>query len=201
MPWRCVPDQCVPKCFFSDVSSLRRCDPRTMLPLHDSSHGLRICPLNDESLTEVSPPWNRTQAMNNHNGASIRRPFMRTTANVKAETRFPQEPCGQTRETQALLTYPTHEPSHQVNPATSLYNPEAEFLDVIGQKSSEFSFMLFTVTSANRFYPPPPAPWAKVVSNWFVMQSLYTETSSLGTLKIMPRNLNEIVCSRIWLLD
>jgi hypothetical protein len=28
---------------------------------------------------------------------------------------------------------------------------------------------------------------------------IYTETSSL-TLKIMPRNLNEIVSSRIWLL-
>ncbi len=36
---------------------------------------------------------------------------------------------------------------------------EAEFLDVIGPKVLEkFSSFLFTVTSANRFYPPPPPP-------------------------------------------
>jgi hypothetical protein len=42
--------------------------------------------------------------------------------------------------------------------------PEAEFVDGIGTKV-EFYSLLFTVTSANRFYPPP---WAKVVWNWFV---------------------------------
>ncbi len=40
--------------------------------------------------------------------------------------------------------------------------------------------------------PPSPLVW-----NWFVMLTLDTETSSLRTLKIMPRNLNEIV--RSWM--
>ncbi len=40
------------------------------------------------------------------------------------------------------------------------------------------------------FTPPPPC--AKVVWNFFAMFTLCTETSSLRTLKIMPRNLNEI---------
>jgi hypothetical protein len=71
-------------------------------------------------------------------------------------------------------------------------NPEAEFLDVIGTKV----FASHTVTSTNGFYPPP-SPWAKVVWNWFVMLTLYTETSSMRTLKIMARNLNEIV--RSWI--
>ncbi len=37
--------------------------------------------------------------------------------------------------------------------------PEAEFLDVIiGQKSTEFSSLPFTVTSTNEFYSPHPPP-------------------------------------------
>ncbi len=43
----------------------------------------------------------------------------------------------------------------------------------------------------------PPPPPAKVAWNWFVMWTLDTETSSLITLKIMPRNLNGIV--RSWI--
>jgi hypothetical protein len=37
----------------------------------------------------------------------------------------------------------------------------------LGQKSEEFSFLLFTVTSTNGFYSPPPPPREKVVWNWF----------------------------------
>jgi hypothetical protein len=70
---------------------------------------------------------------------------------------------------------------------------EAKFLDVIGQKSEVFSSLLFRVISTKGFSPPPP--WSKVVWNWFVMQTLDTETSNLRSLKIMPRNLNEIVRS------
>jgi hypothetical protein len=43
-------------------------------------------------------------------------------------------------------------------------------------------------------------PWAKVVWNWFVMETVYMETSSLRTLQIKPRNFNEIVRSWIRLL-
>jgi hypothetical protein len=43
-------------------------------------------------------------------------------------------------------------------------------------------------------YPPPPSP------PWFETETLYTDTWSLRTLKIMPRNLNEIVCLWIRLL-
>jgi hypothetical protein len=50
----------------------------------------------------------------------------------------------------------------------------------------------------SRFYSP--SQWAKVVCNWFAMLTLCTETSSLRTLKIMPRNLNKIVRSWIQLL-
>ncbi len=42
-----------------------------------------------------------------------------------------------------------------------------------------------------------PLLWAKVAWNLFVMKPLYTE--SLRTLKIIHRNLNEIVRSWIWL--
>jgi hypothetical protein len=34
---------------------------------------------------------------------------------------------------------------------------EAEFLDVIGTKSSEFTYVLFTATSAKGFTPPSPS--------------------------------------------
>jgi hypothetical protein len=37
-----------------------------------------------------------------------------------------------------------------------LVRTEAEFLDVLGQKSLEFSFLLFTVTCIKEFYYPPP---------------------------------------------
>ncbi len=38
-------------------------------------------------------------------------------------------------------------------------------------------------------------PLEQVICNWFVMLTLYTEASSLTTLKFMPRNLNDIVRS------
>jgi hypothetical protein len=44
----------------------------------------------------------------------------------------------------------------------------------------------FTITAANGVYPPPPPPEQK---------KFEMETSSLTTLKIMPKILNEIVRS------
>ncbi len=70
-------------------------------------------------------------------------------------------------------------------------NTEAEFLDVIGTKV--LRVLLLAIHS--HFYSLPL--WAKVVWNWIVMKILYTETSSLRTLKILPRNFNEIV--RSWI--
>ncbi len=59
------------------------------------------------------------------------------------------------------------------------------------------NFWTLRVFLLNPALPTPHPPRAKVVWNWFVMSTLYTETSSLRTLKIMCRNLNEIVCSWI----
>jgi hypothetical protein len=53
----------------------------------------------------------------------------------------------------------------------------------LGRKSSEFSSLLFTVTTITGCPPPPPPPPAKVVKSWVVMQTLNTETSSLRTLR------------------
>ncbi len=50
------------------------------------------------------------------------------------------------------------------------------------------------------FTPPPPPPsksGLKLVCN----EKIFMETSSLRTLKIMPRNLNKIVCLRFRLLN
>ncbi len=58
---------------------------------------------------------------------------------------------------------------------------------------------LFTVTSTDEFYPPTPQQ--KLSCSKLADITLYTETSSLRTLKIMPRTLNEIVSSWIHLLD
>jgi hypothetical protein len=69
---------------------------------------------------------------------------------------------------------------------------EAEFLDVIGTKVS----LLFTVTSTISNCPPPPPSsksGLKLVCNVNIVQ--YMETSCLRFLKLMPRNLNEIVRS------
>ncbi len=72
---------------------------------------------------------------------------------------------------------------------------EAKFWGVIGTKILRVFSLLFTVTSTNGFYAPSPPPTTKVAWNWFV--TWYPETSSLRTLKIKPRNLNEIV--RSWI--
>jgi hypothetical protein len=50
-----------------------------------------------------------------------------------------------------------------------------------------FSSLLFTVTSTKGFYNPPP-PRAKLVWNWFLMYTLYTETSSLRTLSLKSQD-------------
>jgi hypothetical protein len=59
-------------------------------------------------------------------------------------------------------------------------------------KSQEFSSLLFTVTSTNGFYPPPPPSKSglKLVCN---VRIVYTEISNLRTLKIMPRNLRKFM--------
>ncbi len=49
-------------------------------------------------------------------------------------------------------------------------------------------------------FTPTPRPPSKSGLNWCVMSTLYTETFSLRTPKIMPINLNEIVRSWIRLL-
>ncbi len=76
---------------------------------------------------------------------------------------------------------------------TEHYNPErrvlrGEFLVIIGTNV----LRVFLLAILSHINPPPPLPRAKVVWNWFVLKALYTETSSLRTLKIMPRNLNEM---------
>ncbi len=58
---------------------------------------------------------------------------------------------------------------------------EAEFLDVIG-------------TKVLRVFSTPPSPLPKMVWNWFVMETLYLETSNMRTFKIMPRNFNQFLC-------
>jgi hypothetical protein len=88
--------------------------------------------------------------------------------------------------------------SHQYLP-TIYFHPflqsmraEAEFLDVIRAKVLRVFLLAIHSHLHERI---PPSPRGKVVWNWFV--TLYTETSSLRTLTMMPRNLNEIVCSWI----
>ncbi len=79
-----------------------------------------------------------------------------------------------------------------------LFNAEAEFVDIIWTKVFPPCYSQSPLLTDST---PTPLSWAEVVWNWFVMSRLYTETSSLRTLKSMPRNLNEIVRSRIRLLD
>jgi hypothetical protein len=63
----------------------------------------------------------------------------------------------------------------------------------MGQKSLEFSSLLFIVTSTNGFYSPHP-PLSKSGLK-LVCNANIAEKSSLRTLKIMQRNPNEIVRS------
>ncbi len=61
--------------------------------------------------------------------------------------------------------------------------PEAKFFDVVGTTV----FRVFTVTFTNGFYPTHPPPLKsglKLVCNVFIV-SLYTETSSLRTLRLL----------------
>ncbi len=68
---------------------------------------------------------------------------------------------------------------------------EAEFLDVTGTKVLRVFLLAVHGHLYWRILHPPP-PWEKVVWNWFVMKTLYKETSNLRTLKIMPGNLKKI---------
>jgi hypothetical protein len=54
---------------------------------------------------------------------------------------------------------------------------EAEFLDVIGTKSSEFTYVLFTATSTKEFYSP-----LSLEQKWF-------ESGLLCNVNIVNRNL------------
>jgi hypothetical protein len=64
---------------------------------------------------------------------------------------------------------------------------EAEFLDVIGTNNSLKSFPPCYSQSPQLTDIPSPPPLPGVFWNWFIMSTLYTETSSLRTLKIIPR--------------
>jgi hypothetical protein len=70
--------------------------------------------------------------------------------------------------------------------------PEAEFLDVIGTKVVRA--LLFTVISTKGFYSPLLRKNVLILV-CFVYIIFGNLTSSLRTLKIMLRNLNEIVRS------
>jgi hypothetical protein len=66
----------------------------------------------------------------------------------------------------------------------------AEFLDVIGTKSQEFSSLLFTVTSTNRLCSPPPPSRSKSGFKLVcIVNIVYRNLKSMRTLKIMSRNL------------
>jgi hypothetical protein len=66
----------------------------------------------------------------------------------------------------------------------------------------EFSSLLFTVTSTNRSYPPPPPLMSKSgLKLGLYCKHCIWKPQSLRTLKIMPRNLNEIVRSWIRLQE
>ncbi len=72
-------------------------------------------------------------------------------------------------------------------------SPEAEFLDVIGTKvSSLLQYSQSPLLTDFTLPPPRSKSGLKLVCNVNI-----TETSSLRTLKIMSRNLNEIVSSWI----
>ncbi len=67
-----------------------------------------------------------------------------------------------------------------------------------------FSSLLFTLTSINWFYSPPPLSksFLKLICNVNIVRLQYRiDTSNMRTLKIIPRNLNEIVRSWIRLLN
>jgi hypothetical protein len=74
--------------------------------------------------------------------------------------------------------------------ASQVFTPEAELLDASGTK--EFCSLLFTVTSANGFYPPSPHPIKRGLKLFCNVNIVY---GNLKTFKIMPGNLNEIVLS------
>jgi hypothetical protein len=77
--------------------------------------------------------------------------------------------------------------------ACTLGSTEAEFLDVIRTKVLRGFLLAIQRHLYEEIFTPPP-PWEKVVWNCFVILEL-------RTLKIMPRNLNQIVLSWIRLLQ
>ncbi len=73
-----------------------------------------------------------------------------------------------------------------------LASPEAEFWDIIGTKV--FKVFLFAMHS-HLYIPPPPLSKSGLKLACNVNMLFHMETSGLRTLKIMLKNLNEIVCS------
>jgi len=71
-------------------------------------------------------------------------------------------------------------------------HPEAEFLNVIGAKAWKDFLLAIHSHFYERILLPPPA-----LSKLVCIVTLYMEITGLGTLKIVPRNLNEIVFSWI----
>jgi hypothetical protein len=75
----------------------------------------------------------------------------KTTANIFEQPKSNKKKLCQKRDGSALFE----------NKMVARQRPEAEFLEVIGTKDST---LLFTVTSTNGFYPPPPPAqkWLKI---------------------------------------
>ncbi len=73
------------------------------------------------------------------------------------------------------------------------YDTEVEFWYVIGAKSSEFSFLPFTVTSTYEFYSPQPLN----KSGLKLLNIVYLKSHNS---QYYAQNLKETVCSWIWLL-
>jgi hypothetical protein len=84
-----------------------------------------------------------------------------------------------------MLTIPLYLPLHSsyVVPLTPL--PRGRILGRNWEKSLR-SFPPCNSQVTSTISPPPPGQKCGLC-NWFVMQTLYTETSSLKTLKIMPK--------------
>ncbi len=81
----------------------------------------------------------------------------------------------------------------QVAGSRTARTPEAEFLGVIETKVLRFSSLLFSVTAANGFYPPPHSLSKSDLKLACNVNKVYQNLKSLIKLKIVPRNFSEIL--------